>query len=177
VISKVLSFDWALWFFWIMATTLGWFLGGLVPSALPLVIPGFAVGVFQWLVLQERLPHPWRWIVATALGWTAGCLVVFLGTPPQFEAVNGAGIGLATGLAQWLILRREVQWSGWWIMFSIIGWTTGLTLFPGILLTGTLAGMLTGLALEILLRQPKPKSIHARVSPPDRLHPSGRNAP
>ena len=30
MIPKILSIDWALVFFWIMATTLGWFLGGLI---------------------------------------------------------------------------------------------------------------------------------------------------
>ena len=66
-------------------------------------------------------------------------------------------IGLTVGIAQWVILRRELHWAGWWIIFSIIGWTTGLTLLPGVMLTGTMAGVLTGIALEILLRHPRLK--------------------
>jgi hypothetical protein len=166
VISKILSFDWALLFFWIMATTLGWFVGGLILSPLSFVFSGFLVGIFQWLVLQGRIRNPWRWIVATTAGWTAGYLITFFGIPAQFEFANGVVIGLTTGLAQWLVLRREVHWAGWWIIFSIIGWTTGLTLLPGATLSGTMAGILTGLALEILLRHPKSKTIRTQTPNP-----------
>jgi F0F1-type ATP synthase membrane subunit c/vacuolar-type H+-ATPase subunit K len=157
VITKILSFDWALFFFWIMATTLGWFLGGLVLTGLSFVISGFLIGIFQWAVLQGRIRNPWRWMIATTAGWTAGYLITLFGIPGLFELTNGGVIGLTTGLAQWLVLRREVNWAGWWIVFSIIGWTTGLTLIPGAMLSGTMAGILTGLALEILLRYPKLK--------------------
>ena len=169
MISKILSFDWTLWFFWIMATTLGWFLGGLIFSSLSLVTSGLFIGIFQWLVLQDRIVYPRRWVVATFSGWIVGYLFVFIGIPRQFEVFNGVIIGLAAGIAQWVILRRELHWAGWWIIFSIIGWTTGLTLFPGVMLTGTMAGALTGLALEILLRHPKLKTIRAQASSSDRL--------
>lgn len=115
------------------------------------------VGVFQWLVLQGRIARPWHWIVATSIGWIAGYFIALFMLPQEFEALEGMIIGLTTGFAQWLILRREFHWAGWWIIFSMIGWTTGLTLLPGILLTGTMAGALTGLCLEVLLRNPKSK--------------------
>lgn len=143
-----------------MATTLGWFLGKLILPGLTLIASGFFVGIFQSLVLQNRIQHPWRWIIVTTAGWVVGYLITFLGIPAQLETVNGAVIGLTTGIAQWMILRRELNWPGWWIIFSIIGWTTGLTLFPGVMLTGTMAGIFTGLALEILLRHPKLETIH-----------------
>ena len=158
MISKILSFDWAFWFFWIMATTWGWLLGSLILPGPTLVISGFIVGVFQWLVLQGRIARPWHWIIATSTGWITGYFIAFFLLPPELE---GAVIGLATGIAQWPILRREFRWAGWWIVFSIISWTTGLTLLPGIFLTGTMSGILTGLCLEILLRNPKPGTIAA----------------
>lgn len=156
MIKRILSFDWALWFFWIMATTWGWLLGSFF-SGLALVISGFMVAVFQWLVLQGRIARPWHWIVATSIGWIAGYFITLFLLPQEFEALEGMIIGLTTGFTQWLILRREFHWAGWWIIFSLIGWTTGLTLLPGILLTGTMAGALTGLCLEVLLRNPRPK--------------------
>jgi hypothetical protein len=155
VISKILSFDWALWFFWIMATALGWFLGGLISSPLTLVISGSLVGIFQWLVLQGRINRPWRWIFASFCGWTIGYFISFYGAFREFDLFDGAIIGLAVGIAQWMILRSELRWTGWWIIFSIVGWTTGLTLLPGAIITGTMAGVLTGIALEILLRYPR----------------------
>jgi hypothetical protein len=157
VISKILSFDWALWFFWIMATALGWFLGGLISSPLTIVISGFLVGIFQWLVLQGRIGRPWHWIFSSFCGWTIGYFITFYGALREFEIFDGAIIGLTVGIAQWVILRSELRWAGWWIIFSIIGWTTGLTLLPGVVITGTMAGVLTGIALEILLRHPRLK--------------------
>ena len=159
MISKILNFDWALWFFWIMATTLGWLLGGLLLPGLAFVTSGILVGIFQWLVLQSRITRPWRWVVATSIGWLVGYLITLFVLPQELFVFEGATIGLTTGFVQWTLLRREVYWAGWWIIFSIIGWTTGLTLLPGVLQTGTMAGALTGLPLEILLRDRKPKII------------------
>ena len=164
MISKILSFDWALWFFWIMASTWGWLLGGLILPGVTMIIAGILVGASQWLVLQGRFDRPWRWIVATSFGWIAGYFITLLMLPQELETLTGMIIGLTTGIAQWMILRREFHWAGWWIIFSTIGWITGLTLLPGILLTGTMAGALTGLCLEILLRNPKPKTIAASLS-------------
>lgn len=176
MISRILSVDWALLFFWIMATALGWVLGGAVFPGLSFVTTGFAVGVFQSLVLQGRIRKPWRWILATTAGMAAGNLIVLFAIPPQFGTVDGVVIGLTTGMAQWLVLRREVQWAAWWIIFSLIGWTTGVTFFPGLMLPGVMAGVLTGLPLEILLRHPTPGPGGSPAPGPDRLEGSGRNA-
>ena len=164
MISKILSFDWALWFFWIMATTWGWLLGSLLLSGLALLTAGLFVGLFQWLVLQSRVPRAWRWVVLTSAGWLAGYLLTFFLFPPELKPLEGITMGLTTGFAQWTLLRREFYWAGWWIPFSMIGWSTGLTLLPGIFLTGTMAGALTGLCLEILLRYPKLRTVVTKPS-------------
>ena len=147
-----------------MATTWGWLVGGLILTGLALLTSGLFVGIFQWLVLQGRLPYAWRWIVATSAGWIAGYLIAFFLLPQELSFFEGMFIGLTTGIAQWIVLRRELHWAGWWIIFSVIGWTTGLTLLPGVMLTGTMAGTLTGLALETLLRNPKLKMPHNQAS-------------
>ena len=147
-----------------MATTWGWLLTGFIFPGLLLVTGGIWVGVFQWLVLQGRITRPWRWIVATSVGWLVGYFITLYGLPSEPGSLTGITLGLATGLAQWIILRREVQWAGWWIIFSTIGWVTGLNLMPGFFITGVMAGALTGLCLEILLRNPKPKANGANPS-------------
>jgi hypothetical protein len=154
-VAKILAFDWALYFQWIVATTLGWLLGGFLFDITPLLWAGVAVGFLQWFVLQGRIPLPWRWFLATAAGWVLGYFLVLLGVPVELEPLNGIVLGLTTGVAQWLLLRKELSWAGWWVAFSVMGWTTGLALLPGILLTGIMAGALTGIALEVLLRTPK----------------------
>jgi xanthine/uracil permease len=55
-----------------------------------------------------------------------------------------------------VILRREAHWSVWWIVISNVGWTTGMALLPGLILTGVMVGAVTGIALELLLPYPKP---------------------
>lgn len=142
-----------------MATTFGWVFGGLIFPGIPLVASGVAVAILQWLVLQGRLSRPWRWVLASTAGWTAGYLLIVLAIPSELDFLNGIVFGLAFGLAQWVILRDELRFAGWWIVFSVIGWTTGLTLLPGFLLTGAMAGLWTGIALEVLLRVPRPKPI------------------
>lgn len=159
MISKILSFDWTLLFFWIVATTLGWLVGGLILTGLTIITSGVSVGILQGLVLQGHIRRPWHWVIATTAGWTVGYIIMFFGIPRELEILDGVTIGLTTGVAQWVVLRRELQWAGWWVIFSVVGWITGLTLFPGVMLTGTMAGALSGLALEILLRYPKLQTI------------------
>jgi hypothetical protein len=150
-------FDWALWFQWIMANVLGWILGRFLLPNLAIVTIGVALGVLQWLILLHRIRNSQWWILATILGWTSGSLLILVALPQGMELFSGVILGLTTGTAQWLILRREVYWAGWWIVINLIAWTTGMVLLPGLLSTGATAGALSGVALELLLRYPKPK--------------------
>ena len=153
--SKPLVFDWVFWFQWLMATSLGWVLGRFLLPNLAFVIIGVALGVLQWITLQQRLRHAWRWIVATAVGWSLGSGIILFFMPNVMDFIAGVVIGITTGTAQWMILRREIHWAGWWIVINVVAWTTGLALLPGILLTGILAGLVTGTALALLFQAPK----------------------
>ena len=150
-----LPIDWALWFQWIMATTLGWVVGRFLLPNLAFVVIGIALGVLQWLILQQRIRESRWWIIATTLGWTFGSVLVLVALPAASDFTAGVVIGAATGFAQWLILREEVHWAGWWIVINIVAWTTGLALLPGVLLTGVMPAVITGIALVLLLRFPK----------------------
>jgi len=154
--AKTFSLDWALWFLWIMATTLGWVLGRFLLPNISFVTIGIGMGVLQWLVLQHRLRKAWRWIIATTLGWLLGSTLILASLPEGMDFLAGVIIGITTGTAQWLVLRREFYWAGWWIVISVIAWTTGMALLPGVMLTGVMAGAITGLALILLIRFPKP---------------------
>ena len=149
------TFDWALWFYWLMATTWGWLVGALLFPGLGRVTVGLFVGVFQWLIMMRRISRAWRWIVASTIGWVAGWAIDFYIISTEFNFFSGMVIGAGIGFAQWIVLRREIQWGGWWIVVSIVGWSTGLTLLPGMLLTGMMAGLITGTGLGILSRNPK----------------------
>jgi len=150
--NKSASMDWRLWFYWIMATTLGWLAGSLFFSGIPVVVSGVAIAAFQWAVLYKRIPKAWRWAVWTSLAWIAAYVIYVIFFQANDGFLIGPVLGGITGCVQWFLLRREVDWAGWWIIISMIAWTTGLTFMPGFLTSGALPGALTGLTLVILFR-------------------------
>jgi hypothetical protein len=160
------AFDSFFWLQWILATALGWILGSLLLPYISAFAAGVGAGIMQWPVLYHRIPRAWRWPVATAIAWVGGSLLLLIAVPADVQILlAGLLLGPIVGLAQWLILRREVYWAGWWIVISTIAWITGLTLLPGILSTGALAGALTGLALNLLFHYPRPAEVQASGSP------------
>lgn len=146
------TYDWTFWFYWIMATTLGWVIGRLFPSAIPVVISGVAIAVFQWSILYKRIHKAWRWLILSTLGWIVGYILFVAYFSTDLGYMAGAIVGGVLGVFQWLVLRKELNLAGWWIPISILAWTTGLVVMPGLLTSGALPGALTGLTLVILLK-------------------------
>lgn len=157
--STFLSLDWTLFFKWIMATTIGWVVGRFLFPNLAFIIIGIVLGILQGFVLQNYLPKNRKWMIATSLGWALGALIILFGGLDGMDIIAGLVIGITTGTAQWMVLRRELFWSGWWVVMSIVAWTTGMALLPGIFLTGVMAGAITGIALVLLLRFPNTENI------------------
>jgi hypothetical protein len=70
-----------------------------------------------------------RWVVATSVGWVIGFAICealnatldFLAHPPT----DGAVIGIAIGIGQWLALDHRINRSRWWILASIVGFGVG----------------------------------------------------
>jgi hypothetical protein len=151
------SLDWAFWFYWIMATTLGWLAGSLFFSGIPIAISGVAVAAFQWAVLYKRIQKAWRWALFSSLAWIVGYILFVISLPGEMGYLLGPLLGGMIGIVQWIILRKELDWTGWWLIVSILAWTTGLTVMPGLLSSGALPGALTGLTLVILFRFSEPR--------------------
>jgi len=156
--TKSNTLDWALWFYWIMATTLGWLVGYIFQSVIPVVLSGVTIAAFQWAVLYKRIPKAWRWLIFSSLGWIAGYIIFVIFFSSDMGFLLGPLLGGVVGFAQWFLLRKEVEWGGWWIIISAIAWTTGLTLVPGFLTSGALPGALTGLTLVILFGFSSPRA-------------------
>jgi len=130
-----------LWFSWLLANAAA----GAVLGILNVVLGGFpfmallfgcVFGLVQWLVLRRHLSKAGRWVSASALGGPVGFYlsmeVVLPAVAPGFASLNVSQEELAydavlflvfwavMGVAQWLVLRRQVQRALWWAVLSAI---------------------------------------------------------
>jgi uncharacterized membrane protein len=122
-------------------------------------------GAFQYTLLRRYLPRMGGWVLATTGGWLLGILLVLM--PDWLNWRNGyrnldqafLSMGLAIGIAQWLLLRRRLSHAGWWIAATVVGWgllalLTGDTLDSfGLLALGLLPASVTAAALALLMKQ------------------------
>jgi hypothetical protein len=129
-----------------------------------------------------------KWVLVSAVGWAvamAAGLAVGLAVDRAGDAglavggsvgvagavgVTGAVGGAVVGTAQWLILRKRAQRSGWWVLASVVGWAVGLVVgvvvalvaggvvgFAGAVglagaVAGAVYGAITAVVLVLLLR-------------------------
>jgi hypothetical protein len=179
---------WGFWLLWVLASTAGWAVGDAVGWAVGGAAFGAAVGavtgVAQWLLLRRQVRRAGWWILASTAGWAVGlavgdavglAVVDAVGGAMGFavglavgRAVGGAAVGAVTGVAQWLLLRRQVRRAGWWILASAAGLAVGLAVGLDVVLdvgnavggavVGAVIGILTGAALVWLLRQSRPET-------------------
>jgi len=147
-------FNWTLWLQWLAVTAMGWILGGVLLPELALVGTGLVIGLLQWVVLRQYLRQAGWWILASAVGWAGGWWIVSSVAPLEIGILTEPLLGAAMGTLQWLVLRRQLRQSGWWIVVSALGWTVALTGLTGQLLVGVVVGAVTGITLELLLRYP-----------------------
>ncbi|MEJ2737181.1 MAG: hypothetical protein P8189_27075 [Anaerolineae bacterium] len=153
--SKTTTFDWIFWLKWVLASTLGWVVGLLLPRSAGMTI-GALVGIAQWIVLRPLFRQSGWWILASAVGWAASYTLLSMVLPVGDVFLYGGVIGVTIGAAQWLVLRRWASRSGWWVAISTLGWAVGPIL--GTSLTGAVVGATTGLALELLRQHARPEA-------------------
>jgi len=142
-----------------------------------IIVPlfGLLTGLLQYGLLRRYLPRMGYWIPATLLGWSLGLLLSFgllwaRVTLRTAEALNESWVmnvsfillGLSIGLAQWLLLRRRLPRTGWWIVVNVGVWSlialiTGETLgLFSIMAMSLLPGCVTAVALAMLMNQTPP---------------------
>lgn len=129
----------AIW--WVVATVVGWAVGFFVCEAIKpflydithlggdgLVI-GAGIGTAQGFVLRRRFAPMGWWVLVTIVGFGLGKLIgesVAQGMLATVgHAVSGALIGASVGLAQWLVLRRQLPRAEAWVLASVAAWAVG----------------------------------------------------
>lgn len=152
------SFDSVLWLKWMLLSTVGWVMGWALTGEAAITI-GAVVGIMQWMVLRTLFRQAGWWILASSVGWAAGYAMISILFPSESIVLPGAVIGATMGAMQWLVLRRWVYRAAWWIVISSLSWTIGPIL--GAPFVGAVVGAVTGFALELLLRHPRPKAQQA----------------
>jgi len=86
---------------------------------------------------QKRLSRGWmlwlQWVLAGILGWVvSGAIAGYVYTAMEARlgdiaaAITGLYVlGVTVGVAQWLVLRRCMTRTGWWVLASTIGTAVG----------------------------------------------------
>lgn len=138
-----------------------------------MLFSGILVGLAQWLILQRRLPHSRWWIAATFIGTVAESIVFLVEgaqgseSPWANSLVKALVVGASVGIAQSYGLRvHQVRRAGWWILASTVGYFATLVAssafgvnsvagyWINVTLQGVMVGVITGLAMIWLLREP-----------------------
>jgi len=128
-------------------------------------IVGLLTGILQYELLHRYLLHMGWWVLATVGGWVMGLLLIFIPSWLQIWSSESFDLdlafivmGLSIGVGQWLLLRRRLSRSSWWVGANIIGWrllsllNTGNSIGQyGLLLLGFLPACATGIILALLM--------------------------
>ncbi len=174
-VRPMMPVGWRLWLWWVLASTVGWAVGGpvgvavgssgdiIVAGYVGVAVGGIVAGELQWLVLRRQVAGAGWWVLASTVAAAVVGVVVFgVGVvSADVGWVGGAGLfGTVVGVLQWLVLRRQVARAGWWVLASTVGWVVGGPVggFVGWAALGAVYGAITGSVLVWLLRQRLPDS-------------------
>jgi hypothetical protein len=125
---------------------------------------GGIIGIMQWLVIRKYIANSGFWFATSAIamftGYTVSSVIpiFYLGHQPSDLFISWFFFGAVSGALQWLILRRQINYSGLWIIVNIIaGGITGILLPDLGIIGGTigwaLCGILTGGTLFVLFQK------------------------
>src|SRR5688572_9410103 len=136
---------WILWLQWVLASILG-----------------FALGVAMGNAVANSIPMPCTQRSSDSL---VDRLTNFPCILPMLDmALLVVILGLAGGFMQWLVLRRRIGGTGWWVPASTLGFPVALVIAVGAMrlggdsvavpiLLGVLFGILSGIMPWLVLRR------------------------
>jgi len=187
---------------WTAACAVGWTLGQIMldffkNSIVAWTVLGLAGGCVQWAALRRYMRYSFLWIPASALQWLlfgvagkhifsflkqTGLPKALFGMINTVDVLGWSALGLAGGIAQWLILTSQFRNAAIWLAASAFANGTAIVINSTVLDTlwssslhylgsyadlnmypvlyravfGTVYGLITGVAFWSLLNKPKP---------------------
>lgn len=99
----------------------------------------------QWLVLRRRIAGAGSWVPATTLGLPVALIIAdgatrLVGDFAAAPILQGVVFGVLSAIAPWLILRRQIARTGWWLpahlLGSLVGGAMGIVAFHAMGLIG-----------------------------------------
>ena len=90
-------------------------------------------GYWQRSILRRYIPVS-RWWIVTVSGGMALNHFVSDGFPDATDPLFALlATSFVVGVSQWLVLRRQLLSSGWWIPATVVGWSLGVFLGTSLL--------------------------------------------
>jgi hypothetical protein len=153
------------------------------------VVDGLILGLYQWVALRKKIEKSGTWVLVTSLFFALSLFIFYtvsafligdrsaLGSPLDWgfqigvlDAIIG---GLVLGIGQWLVLRKQVERSIWWIpgmlVATLAAWFVRWYLTVGI--SFLIPGAISGIVLIILLNaKPSESPDEPEVSNPGEVH-------
>ena len=138
---------------------------------------GALIGIMQWLVLRKYVAKSGFWFLTSAIAMFIGNAVsdvlplFFHLRPIATELFLGwFFFGSISGLLQWMLLRKQVLYAGWWIAANTLAVTLAGVFFPSDLgliggcLGWAFSGVITGGSMFFLLQHPKTLDVVENVA-------------
>ena len=145
------EFDWAIWLEWVALTAIGWLIAWALTGTTWWI--GAAIGLLQWLVIRRAVDRQGLWVIATTVGWIMGWMIAQALFGADATVWSWPVVGAMTGAMQWVVLQRKVRGAFWWPVLSALAWAVGQFSGVGFYLMGAVAGAITGIAMELFVRQ------------------------
>ena len=95
------------------------------------------------------------WVLASTVGFAVGGVVGGVVGGKVGQPVGGAVFGASVGIAQWLVLRRQVSRPSWWVLASTVGFAVGFAMGGevGRAVGFAVSGASVGIAQWLVLRR------------------------
>ena len=127
---------------------------------------GGLIGIMQWLVLRKQVTNSGFWFLTSAIAMFVGNAAndvapLFFHLPPLPNLfLLWFLFGCVSGILQWIILQKQVHYSGVWVLINILAGGAAGILLPDLGIIGgsigwAMTGMFTGGALFMLLQKTK----------------------